>query len=457
MKDPHSTKGSKAGRPASDSIPLLDLLEQADIYVLRNFLRNETKRNKQLTTRLKTRLIESASLPDFPNKYQTLVGEVIREDVHGVVKLPKREVKLLHETCSSLLKVAENQLIALAYTEVYLIVFGILVNLHRYLDKTHDDSEELADVLLKTYEKVQSLLRRDLAPELRDEIQIKALSLVDKSYHRLPDFKLNALSTMLLDQANEKRLELLTMIAEDRLSETGCNENWIAWYTILKDLNGQDPDAILIMQLLDPPVITRMADQLFSNGFNNAGYRWVRIFDGKVHVPRNQASKWKNWRFEANSQTGQQRQVLNTGVELVLETSDYTYLDRMKEVVAPEEIASALADEEAFEVLAGLYIRQKDWKGLRQVIDSSGDIGIITRNAAVVIKHIPKPEHFIRKQVHQFLTHRAGQNCSAELNRLIDALEDEGFNKMAIAVRDEIFTTYPGRFRETPEGLDISY
>jgi hypothetical protein len=457
MKDPHSDKSSGSKRQSSDSIPLRELLENADVYTLRNFLRNETKRNKQLAIRLKTRLIESATLPGLKNKYQTLVAEIIREDVHGVVLLPKREVKLLHETIRSLLKTAEELIVTKGYRETYKIIFGILVNLHRYLDKTHDEAPFLQEVQVTTYQKLQNLLLLDLAPELRDDIHDDAFMLLSKSYHRLPDIQLNAINVILANQPSPEAFARLFTIAKHRLTESGSNFNWIAWYAILCELNDTSPDIVLLLQVLEPPDVVRVARALFENEFTTAGYSWVKAFDGRVDIAANQSANWKKWLFEASSDKGHTGHMLNTGVELILETSDYSYLDKMKDVVEPEMIASALADEQAFDVLARLYIRQEEWQKLRTIIDQSKDIGLIAQNASAVLENTEDPETFLRQQVHQFLTHRAGVNCSEELNNLIMALESAGYHALLKAVRDEIFTTFPGRFIETTEGLDISY
>lgn len=457
MKDPNSDKSSRSRRQSSDSIPLRELLENADIYTLRNFLRNETKRNKQLTIRLKTRLIDSAPLPGLKNKYQTLVAEIIREDVHGVVRLPKREVKLLHETIKSLLKTADEIIATKGYRETYKIIFGILVNLHRYLDKTYDEAPSLQEVQVVTYQKLQNLLLLDLAPELRDDIHDDAFMLLSKSYHRLPDIQLNAINVILANQAPSEELNKLVSIAKQRLTESGSNFNWIAWYAILCEINGISPDVVLLMQVLEQPDVVRVARALFEQGYTSAGYRWVKAFDGRVDIATNQSANWKKWLFEASSDKGHKGRILDTGVELILETSDYSYLDKMKDVVEPEMIASALADEQAFDVLARLYIRQEDWEKLRTIIDRSKDIGLISQNVTSVVENTKDPETFVRQQVRQFLTHRAGVNCSEELNNLMIALESGGYHALLKAVRDEIFTTFPGRFIETAEGLDISY
>ena len=453
----NSDNGRSRNRKKADRDPLAlrHLVAEASASDLRRFLRAETKRNKSLSIRLKALLIESISTTEV-NKYEALLGEIIKQDVNGITVLSKREVALLREVGTSFLEHAATLYDKKEYREVFTLLFAMIGNLHRYLDRSGDRPDLLEDLIVKTYERLQELVSADLAPELRDDITRAGLDLLSKSYHTLVSRSLNMISILSMTIDTPETTSALHDTVMQKLTSQDDVVPWLYWYVKVASSADRPLDEVLLSQLTEGREVFRIAKMLDETGANGALRLWIASNLPEAQLNQDQLVQWNKWKFKGLPQV-RQSEHFELGLDLLIKTGDLSFYDQLLAITDSETIASRLKEARQEDLAVQVLIRGGNWQTLEQLIVGSGRLDLVTAHMREIVQNIRKYPELLASLIGDFLVHNAGTNCSDQLSAFFDALENHRETDLAESLRHEIREAFPGRFVFTAEGVDISY
>ena len=457
MPDKNNNKGKSAGK--IPDITIRQALEQADLFALRSFLRKEAPRNKFLSIKLKTAFIESITLDGDHNKFDALLGELIREDQYGTVVLTKREIKLLADVCDSLLKLSTKFFLNEALRDDYDLLIVMLRKLHRYLDKVEDKPEELVLKLGTVYDHITILLRTDVAPELRDDIFNDGMRLLGRSYYTMHDIEKNMIPVLLKSHSVSSQVHAIKKAVELKMSSPTNSDQlmWSTWYGVLADLSKSPLDVVLLYQVLTHGEIFQVAKNLKSLGYDEAQSAWMNQFDQNINLSRPKRLEWDSWRFRASLRTHDEQGILSSGMRLLLQTeSKEVYQEIKAHYPSRDDMISRLRDHASPALLGEILVFEEDWQELEKLVRAELDIDILRAYLHHICTHSKTAFDTISLVVQHFATHYAGASFQDGLNSVIFRLDDLGFSEVARQLNDKIDAEFPGRFIRIDMGLNIS-
>lgn|GEM_PF-5568116 len=457
MSDINDNKNSSTGR--IPDITVRQALEKADLFALRSFLRKEVPRNKFLSIKLKTTFIESITLDNGHNKFDALLGELIREDQFGIVILTKREIKLLADVCTSLLELSTKYFINEALRDDYNLLVVMLRKLHRYLDKVVEAPVELIAKLGNVYDHLTLLLRAQVAPELRDLVFSDGMRLIGRSYYTMHDIERNMMSVLLMSHSVSSQIHAIKKVVETKIASAGRDDymSWCTWYAIVTNLSRTSPDVVLLHQILTHGEIFQVAKNLKTLGYDEAQSAWMNQFDSHINLSRPKSLEWDSWLFRSSLRAHDEQGILKSGMRLLLKTeSKEVYQEIKSRYPSRNDMIKRLRDHASPALLGEILVFEEDWKELEILIRSELDIDILLAYLHHLCAHSDTAFETMSIVVQHFARHYAGAPFQNGLSSLIYKLDDLGFTTLAKQLSDKINAEFPGRFSQIDMGLNIS-
>jgi len=457
---PDTTDNSNKSFGKLPDITIRQALEKADLSTLRAFLRKEAQHNKFLSIKLKTTFIEFITLDKDHDKFDALLGELIREDQFGIVILSKREIKLLAEVCTSLLALSAKMFANEAFRDNYNLLIVMLTKLHRYLDKVEEKPTELLQKLDEVYDHLNTLLRADVAPELRDNLFNDGMRLLVRSYYTLHDIERNLVAVLLKAHSVPSQIHAITKVVESKIASPNNEDQvkWSTWYGVLTDVSGMSPDVVLLYQVLTHNEIYLVAKHLKTLGFNTAQSKWMHQFDKNINLSRPKRLNWDGWMFRSSLRRHDEQGILDIGMRLLLQTkSKDIYKEIKTHYSSRDEIIRRLRESASPALLGEILVFEEDWKELEALIISELDIELLLTYLHHIGAHSKTAFDTISTVVRHFVRHYAGASCMGGVSEIMFRLTDLGYSGLANRISDMINADFPGRFVKLDARLNISY
>jgi hypothetical protein len=440
-------------------ITVRQALEKADLFTLRTFLRKEAPRNKFLSIKLKTTFIESITLNDGHNKFDALLGELIREDQFGIVILTKREIKLLTDVLASLLALSAKFFTSEALRDDYELLIVILRKLHRYLDKVEEKPVELLQKLGVVYDNLLALLRVDVAPELRDDMFSDGMRLLGRSYYTMHDIERNMIPVLLKAHTVSSQIHAIKKILESKILSQGNKDQilWSTWYGVISDLSKTKTDVVLLHQILTHGEIFQVAKNLKTLGYDDAQSTWLNQFDQHMNLSGPKSLEWDGWRFRSSLRQHDDQGILSSGMRLLLQSEGKeVYREIKAHYRSHNDIIKRLRDSASPALLGEILVFEEEWQELEKMIRAEMDIDLLLTYLPHVCAHSKTAFETVSLVVQHFATHYAGASCRDGLNSVIFRLDDLGYSNLAKRLSDTIDAEFPGRFARSDFALNIS-
>jgi hypothetical protein len=309
------------------------------------------------------------------------------------------------------------------------------------------------------YDHLTTLLRSDVAPELRDDIFRDGMRLLVRSYYTVHDIDKNMIPVLLKAHSVSSQIHAIRKTVEAKISSPNNDDQviWSTWYGVLTDLSKTAPDVVLLHQVLTHGEIFQVAGNLKSLGFDEAQAAWLNQFDGNINLSRPKRLEWDSWRFRASLRAHDEQGILSSGMRLLLQTeSKEVYQEIKAHYPSRKDMIQRLREHASPALLGEILVFEEDWEELEKLIRTELDIDILLAYLHHICAHSKTAIETISLVVQYFATHYAGASFQDGLNSVIFKLDDLGFSAVAKQLNDKIDAEFPGRFTRLDMGLNIS-
>lgn len=455
--DPHQQKSEAKSKKRRPSLDVQKMIAESDVTELRSFLRVESKRNKALALKLKTKLLARYEPSGDHDKYRLLLGELIHEGTDGTITLSKREIRLLNDICAQLLELSRHFHIRNEHRENHRLLNALILYLHRFVDKQAIPPDMLVDRLAEAYTALLSLLQHEIAPELRDDIITGGREAMTRSYHILHHQTLNMPAVLLSATNDEDHLKSITDSLLEKVERGSQRNLWSFWYAIYCAHLSVQIDTEYVHKHLNQKDIYHTAQHLKDNGFTHAFFGWLASFGQLEHLDRIRHNRWLSWQLDRAIEQSSAKDQKEYGYLLLTRTGDHGYWKALLQVTSAGHVINNLIADGHMELAAEFLSIEQRFDDLAELLETAQNWDLFLIHLPEVILYSQDPFKTIWSLVKPFAERFAGAACTQGVEHVLATIEDHGSSALVEQVQEEINTTFPGRFDDLLSRLKISF
>ena len=425
---------------------------------LKRFVRRETVRNKYLEIKLLSYFIESIDLDDFPNKYQDVMEEVVRESTTGKLQMSRRRVTLLNDVIKHWLKLSSENNTHGYYPESVASLMSIVRHVHRFLDKTREEEPVTRDLLRETYRQLMIVASRNLAPELRYAIEEQGLEILSRSYHQLHDPAFNMVSVLASSDQDVRLKDALPSIVYEKCLENPQDEHWLVWHAILQARYQDTRSNAALFKGLGVERIERIIATLAELEQREA-IAWFQ-----THTPAELKSRvvrseiWQRWIFRIAENEEDDSAKFNAGIRLLAEAPTAELYGKLAtDEESRDAVHRVLTRDGRYDSLASIHSELGNSEALWDLISETRFLPAFSRYYPMVADHLGND--LLEKGwalLRYYVSHHAGVQCTEVVQAFFDAAELNGNDAEVREWTNRIIEEFPGRFKVDPVRLKIS-
>ena len=450
-------QNSYLNKPRKAQLDLQKMIAEADVTELRAFLRKESKRNKALSLKLKSKLLANYDLESGGDKYKALLSELISEGTDGTVTLTRRQTRLLNEICLELLELAHKYHIRNEHRENHTLLNAMTLYLHRFIDKQESPPDYLQDRLSETYTAILSLLQFEIAPELRDDIIRAGQETMSRSYHILHHDLLNMPAVLLSAIHDDEQLSDISQILVDKVGNSKQHILWAVWYAIYRAEQDRLVDRDIVLRSMTSRDIYQAARFLKENGFTGAFFNWLISFEEHITLDRVRLGHWHLWHLERSTELGDGQRTLRYAYTRFIETADPNYLDILASLQDVDSTINQLKADGQFNLVAEILATDQRWDTLSQFIKETNNWKLMLTHLDGIARNADSAFQQLWPVVQSFVEQHAGNTCVSGLESMFEILIETNNSDLLNSMQSALEETNPGRFDSLMRGLKISY
>jgi hypothetical protein len=208
-------------KPKNNKLNTSTILENITEEELKNFVGAFSSKNPKFSTALKVTFARKIDLEDNYSKYKQLLDSIIKPVTTRDKSVSANEIKMLISVVKDLSEQFYDCLALEQFLEGFLIVENV-INKVEYTKYHYEQAEKELNQYSKLFHShIVSLLKADIAPELRKSIFEFLINLSKLSYYSYNDARLNAIFIIFNNYKNEyEDNDMLSSIVAEKLASS---------------------------------------------------------------------------------------------------------------------------------------------------------------------------------------------------------------------------------------------
>ncbi len=444
-------KTPKKRKPATPSMNIKTALNSVQLNDLKLFCQDYARQDNAFSLLLKTRFIRNLPSDSFPDKYDTLLGQLVRIDRTGKVRLNRSERKTLSFMVESMLLHFDEAMVDKLYTEAFEILSALLARVHMTVDRNEEYAEYFKLEIRSIYEKLTVYLKAPIAPELKQTAVHFCLELADRSKYRIMDYFFNAAS-VIAPTAFELNLStaLFSLITSKIGADDAIENPWLPVGAMVFFQANASAEARKAFHRVGQ-IRFAHAVEILHNLQEHACIVWlIEQVDISLYRPKNQIRIFRKV-FEAADNLDRIDQLEKYGIELMILAQDISYFEALLqhpaipsgkiEMETERRIIGELEGDAQEKLLAEYYIASGKQNELLDLMAQKADIDFFIRHDVHVL---PGLKHELMQAylnlIEDHLKHYAGNvnvdliqkwrvhfemlNLNSEIGEILSKLEE---------------------------------
>lgn len=364
-------------------------LDHVRLDELKLFCRDYARQDNAFSLLLKARFIRNLSSDRFPDKYDTLLGQIIRINRSGKVQLNRSERKTVTFMIDSMLHHFEEAMVDRQYVEAFDIISSVLGRMHMTIDRTSDYADYFKEQITTVYEKFLVFLQAPIAPEMKQAAFRFSLELASRSRYRILDYDFNAISviTPTAVELNVCR-PLFDLLSRKVIDAEKDMSEWptVAALTCYRSESRQE--ARELFHRVDQPVVTKAFENLFNIGEFQCISWMIRQIDISIFRDKNKSRIYRK-AFAAAEHLQDPEIMEQAGMELIILLRDISFFEALinhpdipagtVERIAEERIRETLSGDDQDKMLAEFFIASGKQQELLELMVHKADIDFFLR------------------------------------------------------------------------------
>lgn len=198
-------------------ITIDSIIEHIDHKILLAFMKQYARKNTKFDTALKVNFARRIPVNDVNAKYKNILDKILRPltGVNESYTVPSINYFVKHG--QELFEQYKDAISLQSYVEAATIITLLIKKCAYALLHAKISSDQLIDLNQALHDQVLHLLKSDIAPELREELQKKLLEIISLSYYSFPHIQ-NNIAYYLINQGEKDIHNSLQTVLIERLN-----------------------------------------------------------------------------------------------------------------------------------------------------------------------------------------------------------------------------------------------
>ncbi|HLF63388.1 MAG TPA: hypothetical protein VI603_06535 [Saprospiraceae bacterium] len=433
--------------PESYDIPdLKEIIDNADVEVLRTFLWKQARRNSALALKLRAHLVEGIESPASVNKYSQVLGLLVHHNVHGTIRLTRRSIQILRDICDHFVKLQAKYLQEGELRNAWEVGYAVISHLHILMDKYQGPDPKLITILTDCYAHVLELLNHFPAPELKQSIYSALHDIAHRRHHVIYDLNYNAITCLIHATSGTSGRKDISDLILEKLSQTDESQeaNRKLWSALLLKI----PHALVdYHKHISPEQVYDIAHLLNAAQDSDALSKLLHAFHPPQTLSSTQHLQWAKWKFDLALQSANAKDIRTYGWELLKLDQDMLTYRRIKSATATPFLSAHLSEQDISDELRGeIFAEEQQWDALKEVIRKSSSMPMLIRHCEHLLYEAGESDTLIEEVTHAYAVHHGGPKSIEQIALLMETLERLKQDALASHLAEVLKTDFPGRF-----------